>query len=78
MSAKWRRVKIGNEHDDQKWLVLEGYVDGCPPVTKRVTISVAALVTDPGLLEASRSKLLADVNEYFANYQLLQLLPEAQ
>ena len=71
-AVRVRRIFFGIEHDDQKWLVLEGSVDGCAPVTKRVTISMAAYVADPTLLESARAKLIADVTEYHANYLALQ------
>jgi hypothetical protein len=74
MSAQWRRVMLESAHDNQKWLVLEGYIDGVPAVTKRVSIAVAALVANPGLLETARTKLLSDVNEYHANFLALQSL----
>ena len=67
-----RRVLLATEHDNQKWLVLEGYVDGVPAVTKRVTIAVSALVVRPALLDEARAQLIADVTEYHANYLALQ------
>lgn len=70
--VKTRQVLIGNEHDDQKWYVLEGYVDGVPAVTKRTSIAVAGLVQRPALLEEARAKLIADVTEYHANWKFLQ------
>jgi len=74
MSAQTRRVMLATEHDNQKWYVLEGYVDGVPSVTKRLTIAVTALVSRPELLEQARTKLINDVNEYHANYLALQAL----
>jgi hypothetical protein len=68
------RVMLSSEHDNQKWLVLEGSVEGVPAVTKRVSIAVAALVSRPSLLEEARAKLVSDVAEYHANYLALQAL----
>jgi acyl CoA:acetate/3-ketoacid CoA transferase beta subunit len=72
--VKVERVMLETEHDNQKWLVLQGSIDGVPAVTKRVSIAVAALVTNPGLLDHARAKLISDVAEYHANYLLLQAL----
>lgn len=72
IEVKTRRVMLETEHDNQKWLVFEGYVDGVPAVTKRTTIAVTALVQRPELLESAKTKLVADVAEYHANYLLLQ------
>lgn len=74
MSVLTRRVMLPTEHENQKWFVYEAYVEGVPSVTKRVTIAVTALVTRPELLEAARTKLIADVSEYHANYLALQAL----
>ena len=68
------RVVPADEHERQKWVVLEGAVTGVPAVTKRVSIAVAALVTRPALLDEARAKLIADVTEYHANYLALQAL----
>jgi hypothetical protein len=72
--VKTRRVVPANEHERQKWLVLEGYVEGIPAVTKRTSIAVAALVSRPALLDEAREKLIADVTEYHQNYLALQEL----
>jgi len=72
MTVETRRVMLDTEHDNQKWYVLEGSVAGCPQVTKRVSIAVTALVVRPEILDEARAKLIADVNEYHANYLLLQ------
>lgn len=69
-----RRIEPADEHERQKWYVLEAYIDGCPAVTKRVSISVSRLVTRPELLEMARTKLIADVTEYYANFLALQNL----
>jgi hypothetical protein len=70
--ARVRRILIGNDHDDAKWLVLEGYVDGFPQVTKRRTINTAALASGHCTLEAEKAQLLADVDEYYRRYMAVQ------
>ncbi len=72
MNVIVKRVLFGNEHDDQKWIVLEGSIEGCAPVTKRVTIAASAYVADRSILETHRTKLIADVTEYHANWLALQ------
>lgn len=72
--VKTRYVPFDNEHENQKWIVIEGYVNGVPQVTKRVTVAVNALVTRPALLEEARAKLVNDVTEYHANWLYLQTL----
>lgn len=67
-----KRVLIGNDHDDAKWLVLEGSVDGIPQVTKRRTVNTAALVSGATTVEAEVAALKADVTEYLARYQAVQ------
>lgn len=74
IEVKTRRVMLATEHDNQKWYVLEGYVDGIPAITKRVSVAVAGIVQDPTLVERARSKLVADVTEYHANFLALQAL----
>jgi hypothetical protein len=73
-NVKIERVMLNDEHDNQKWYVLQGSVDGVPAVTKRTTIAMAALVARPALLDEARAKLLEDVAEYHANYLALQSL----
>lgn len=68
-----RRVLIGNDHDDTKWLVLEGSVDGCPQVTKRRTINTAALASGDLTLETERTRLIADVQEYYERWEAVQV-----
>lgn len=74
VEVKTRRVMLETDHDNQKWFVYEGFVDGVPAVSKRVSIAVAALVANPGLLESARTKLVSDVTEYHANYLALEKL----
>jgi len=68
-----KRVFLGNDHDDTKWLVLEGSVEGVPQVTKRRTINTAALVSGATTLADEKAALIADVTEYLARYQALQI-----
>ena len=74
MTVNVRRVMLPTEHENQKWYVLEAAVEGVPAVTKRVSIAVAGIVTDPTIVERARAKLIADVTEYHANYLVLQSL----
>jgi hypothetical protein len=66
------RVKLESEHDNQKWLVLQASVEGCPEVTKRRSINTAALVDGSLTLAGEKAKLLADVEEYHARYLAVQ------
>ena len=74
MTVNVKRVWLKTEHENQKWAVWEASVDGVPAVTKRVSIAVAGIVTDPTIVERARAKLIADVTEYHANYLVLQSL----
>lgn len=74
--VKVRRVKSGNEHDDQKWYVIEGYIEGCPAVTKRDTINIAAIASGDVVLQERVDKMKADVAEYYLRHQILQSLPD--
>ncbi len=72
MSVLIKRRPPKDEHEAQKWLVLEGSIEGCPEVTKVRSINVAALV-DGGLnLADEKAALIADVEEYHARYLALQ------
>lgn len=73
--VKVRRVRFGIEHEDQKWFVLEGYIDGVPQVTKRDTINVAAIVSGDVVLQDRIDKMKSDVTEFYANLQMLESLP---
>lgn len=72
MTVAVKRVLIGNDHDDAKWIVLEGSIDGCPQVTKRRTINTAALVSGDLTLADEKAQLIADVEEYYARFQAVQ------
>ena len=76
IEVKLRRVKFDSEHDNQKWFVLEGSVDGCPAVTKRDTINVAAIASGAVDLEQRKAKMRADVLEYYGRWQALDQLPD--
>lgn len=65
-------VKSGDAHKDQKWLVLEGSVEGVPQVTKRRSINTSALADGSLTLEAEKARLVADVEEYHARYLAVQ------
>lgn len=67
-----KRILSGDEHTDQKFVVLEGYVEGVPEVTKRRSINTAALVSGDLTLAAEKARLIADVEEYHARYIAVQ------
>lgn len=72
MTVTIKRVLLGNDHDDSKWIVLEGSVEGMPQVTKRRTINTAALVSGDITLAGEKAQLIGDVEEYQARYQSVQ------
>ena len=72
MTVTIKRVLIGNDHDDAKWIVLEGSIDGFPQVTKRRTINTAALASGDLTLLSEKAQLIADVQEYYARFQAVQ------
>lgn len=72
MSVKVSRVLLPTEHENQKWLVLMGEIDGCPEVTKTRSINTAALADGSLTLDAERAQLVADVEEYFVRWQAVQ------
>lgn len=74
--VKVRRVPPADEHEAQKWYVIEGYVEGCPAVTKRDAINIAAIVSGDVSLEARIAKMRADVEEYYQRWLALADLPE--
>jgi hypothetical protein len=74
VTVRVSRVLFDNEHDNQKWIVLQGEVEGCPAVTKRRTINVAALVDGTLTLQNEKARLIADVEEYHARWLMLQQL----
>lgn len=73
---KVRRVRFGDEHMDQKFYVLEGYIEGVPAVTKRDTINTAAIASGDVSLQSRIDKMKADVAEYHARLQALEQLPD--
>jgi hypothetical protein len=73
VNVKVRRILIGNDHDDTKWIVLEGFIDGIPQVTKRRTINTAALVSGHLTLEGEKAQLIADVEEYYTRFMAVQV-----
>jgi len=72
MNVQVKRVLLGNDHDDTKWLVLEGFIEGVPEVTKRRAINTSALVDGSLTLAGEKAKLIADVEEYHARYLAVQ------
>lgn len=76
MTVKIRRITLDTEHENQRWYVIEGYVDGCPAVTKRDTINVSALADGSIVLADRINKMKSDISEYYERWQMLQLLPD--
>lgn len=72
MSVQVRRVLLDTEHDNQKWVVLEGFVEGCPQVTKRRAINTASLVDGTRTVASEKARLIADVEEYYARWLAVQ------
>lgn len=72
MTVQVRHVPFNDEHMDQKFLVLEGYIDGMPQLTKRVTINTSALADGTLVLANVKAKLIADVEEYHARWSAVQ------
>lgn len=72
MSVKITRVALATEHDNQKWLVLKGEIEGVPQVTKTRSINTAALASGALTLEGEKAKLIADVEEYLTRWQAVQ------
>lgn len=76
MEVKVRRLPAESPHDAQKWLVIEGYIEGVPAVTKRDAINVAALASGDVVLADRVAKMRADVEEYYNRWLALADLPE--
>ena len=74
--VKVRRIKSGDEHEDQKWYVIEGSIEGVPAVTKRDTINIAAIASGDVVLQDRIDKMRADVAEYYLRLQTLANLPD--
>lgn len=72
MTVQVRRVPFNDEHMDQKFLVLEGYIDGMPQLTKRTTINTSALADGTLVLADVKAKLVADVEEYRTRWTAVQ------
>lgn len=70
--VKITRIELETEHDNQKWVVLQGEIDGLPQVTKRRSINVGGLVDGTLTLDGERAKLIADVEEYHARWLAVQ------
>jgi hypothetical protein len=72
MSIQVRRVPFNDEHMDQKFLVLEGFIEGMPQLTKRITINTSALADGTLALADVKAKLIADVEEYRTRWNAVQ------
>lgn len=72
MTVLVRVVASGDEHTDQKWIVLEGSIEACPQVTKRRSINTAALADGSLTVAAEKAALIADVEEYHARWIAVQ------
>lgn len=73
MSVKFRRVLLGNDHDDAKWLVLSAKVEGAPDACEvRRSINTAALVSGDESLEAHKAALTLVAEEYYARWIAVQ------
>lgn len=70
--VKVTRISLGNDHDDAKWIVLQGEIDGIPEVTKRRSINTAGLVSGHLSLDSEKAALIADVEEYHARWLAVQ------
>jgi hypothetical protein len=70
-----RRISSANEHEAQKWLVIEGSLEGCPAVTKRESINVAALASGDLVLAERVQKMRDDVVEYYGRWLELANIP---
>lgn len=66
-----KHILSGDDHTDQKFLVLEASVEGTP-VVKRRSINTAALVDGTLTLEREKAALIADVTEYHARWLAVQ------
>lgn len=76
VEVRVRRWKFNDEHMDQKCYVIEGYVEGCPAVTKRDNINIAAIASGDVSLQKRIDKMKADVAEYYQRWLTLQSLPD--
>jgi hypothetical protein len=72
MNVQVKRIQLDTEHDNQKWLVLEGSIPKVPQVTKRRAINSAALADGKLNLADEKAKLIADVEEYYQRWLAVQ------
>lgn len=72
MSVKVCRIPFGDVHMDQKFLVLEGSIEGLPQLTKRVTVNTSALADGTQTFADVKAKLIADVEEYQTRWAAVQ------
>lgn len=71
------RRTLPTDHENQKFFVIEGSIEGFPAVTKVDTISMSALASGAVVLADRVAKMKADVAEYYANVVALESLPES-
>lgn len=72
MTVRVTRMMLATDHDNQKWLVLKGEIEGYPQVTKTRSINTAALASGAKNLETEKAQLIADVEEYLARWLAVQ------
>ncbi len=73
MSVTIKRILIGNDHDDSKWLVLAAKVDGAPDACEvRRSINTAALVSGDETIAQHRAELEAVAVEYHDRWLAVQ------
>lgn len=61
---KVKRIQLDTEHDNQKWLVIQAYVDGRPELTKTRAINRASLADGTLTVEGQMAELISVVDEY--------------
>lgn len=71
------RIVSGDATTDQTWLVLEGAMDGCPAVTQRRSIALAAIVAGQTTVDAEKAALISDVEAAYGRYLALQTALES-
>ena len=72
MTVKVEVIKSGDPHTDQKWLVLQGSIEGVPEVSKRRSINTSSLVDGSLDIGEEKARLIADVEGYHARWLAVQ------
>jgi hypothetical protein len=68
-----KRILIGNDHDDSKWVVLSALADGAPACCEvRRSINTAALVDGTESLATHKAELEIVAEEYHARWLAIQ------